>query len=87
MGRVFLHSWRVGGGGGVEMDRKEGGGGQSGFHRWNAWVEILFPSNATVAQLVHLYNKILVIKHTTVSLPLVRLHYIPQTSTVPCYQR
>ena len=32
--------------GGGEGGQEGGGNGEGGFHRWNAWVEILFPSNA-----------------------------------------
>ena len=39
-------AWETG-----RVDRKEGGNGERGFHRWNAWVEMLFPSNAASSSL------------------------------------
>ena len=32
--------------GGGKGGQEEGGSGEGVFQRWNAWVEILFPSNA-----------------------------------------
>ena len=47
MGRGgFLHVWRWGAGGDREGGQEGGGNGDGGFHRWNAWADILFASNA-----------------------------------------
>ena len=49
IGRWDFYTFRcVGGGEMWRVDRKEGAGGngEGAFHRWNAWVDILFPRNA-----------------------------------------
>ena len=46
MGRWDFHTFGGRVAGTVRKDRKEGGNGEGGFHRWNTWVNILFPSSA-----------------------------------------
>ena len=40
------HVWRGAGRVDGEGGQEGGGNGEGGFHRWNAWVEIFFLSNA-----------------------------------------
>ena len=43
---VLPFIYPIKGGEGGQEGGRGGGNGEEGFHKWNAWVEILFPSNA-----------------------------------------